>query len=146
MAEKPTLKTSTIWVNHMTDDGELRTLMHLHENEGIWLPPGGKVEPLETQYDAALRELEEETGLTTDMIAFISGVIDTGDKVRPFWESPLPHLQAVDYGFLAVLASDVIEIPGFRWLSASEFEHAKTNQNVRDITRHSFELVQAHVA
>lgn len=146
MAEKPTKQTSTVWVNHMTDDGELRTLMHPHKNEGIWLPPGGKVELLETRYDAARRELEEETGLTTDMIAFINGVIDTGDEVRPFWESPLPHLQAVDYGFLAVLASDVIEIPGFRWLSVDEFEHTKTNQNVRDITRHSFELVQAYVA
>jgi 8-oxo-dGTP diphosphatase len=33
------------------------------EHQGLWLAPGGKVEPNESPLEAALREVEEETGL-----------------------------------------------------------------------------------
>jgi len=35
----------------------------LHKKLGIWVQPGGHVDPGETTYDAALREAAEETGL-----------------------------------------------------------------------------------
>ncbi|MFW9086986.1 NUDIX hydrolase [Pseudomonas sp. P2758] len=31
-----------------------------------WALPGGKIEPRETPFEAAMRELEEETGIVTD--------------------------------------------------------------------------------
>lgn len=38
-------------------------LLHLHKRLGMWLQPGGHLEPGETPWAAARREAEEETGL-----------------------------------------------------------------------------------
>src|ERR687885_2275818 len=42
---------------------EGRTLLLLHRKLGKWLPPGGHIDPHELPDVAALREVEEETGL-----------------------------------------------------------------------------------
>lgn len=39
-------------------------LLHRHKRLGLWLQPGGHLEPGETPWEAARREAEEETGLT----------------------------------------------------------------------------------
>jgi 8-oxo-dGTP pyrophosphatase MutT (NUDIX family) len=38
-------------------------LLHRHKRLGLWLQPGGHVDPGETPWQAALRETREETGL-----------------------------------------------------------------------------------
>src|SRR5579872_3049161 len=40
-----------------------RVLLHLHPRQQMWLPPGGHIERDELPHAAALREIEEETGL-----------------------------------------------------------------------------------
>jgi 8-oxo-dGTP pyrophosphatase MutT (NUDIX family) len=44
-------------------DPEGRVLLHRHKRLGIWLQPGGHVDPGETAADAARRETREETGV-----------------------------------------------------------------------------------
>lgn len=49
----------------LDDDGEV--LLHRHKRLGIWLQPGGHVDPGETCERAALREVAEETGLAATL-------------------------------------------------------------------------------
>jgi 8-oxo-dGTP pyrophosphatase MutT (NUDIX family) len=43
--------------------GPRGTVLHLHKKLGLWLQPGGHLDPGESPWDAALREAGEETGL-----------------------------------------------------------------------------------
>ena len=42
-----------------------RVVLHRHRRLGLWLQPGGHLDPGETPEEAARREVEEETGLAT---------------------------------------------------------------------------------
>ncbi|MEX2504791.1 MAG: NUDIX domain-containing protein [Egicoccus sp.] len=44
-------------------DADGRVLLHRHKRLGIWLQPGGHVDPGETVAQGAIRETREETGL-----------------------------------------------------------------------------------
>ncbi len=46
--------------------GDRGVVLHRHKRLGLWLQPGGHVEPGEWPHDAARREAHEETGLTVE--------------------------------------------------------------------------------
>ena len=48
-------------------DGD-RTLLHWHRKLGIWLPPGGHIDPNEDPVQAVLREVREETGIVAEIV------------------------------------------------------------------------------
>jgi 8-oxo-dGTP pyrophosphatase MutT (NUDIX family) len=56
--------TATVYVVH---DGA--TALHHHDRLGIRVPPGGHVERDELPHETAIREVEEETGLTPTLLA-----------------------------------------------------------------------------
>lgn len=47
---------------------EDQVLLHLHPRLGLWLPPGGHVEPGELPDDAAVREVQEEAGVKVELV------------------------------------------------------------------------------
>ncbi|MFA9445285.1 NUDIX hydrolase [Egicoccus sp. AB-alg6-2] len=47
-------------------DAGARFLLHRHKRLGIWLQPGGHVDPGESTAGAAVRETREETGLSAE--------------------------------------------------------------------------------
>ena len=44
-------------------------VLHRHKRLGLWLQPGGHIEPGETPWDAAVREATEETGLAVTLVS-----------------------------------------------------------------------------
>src|SRR5262245_64452297 len=54
-------------------DTDGRVLLVRHSNAGVWVAPGGAVDPDETPQDAVVREVWEETGLRVEPVA-LSGV------------------------------------------------------------------------
>jgi 8-oxo-dGTP pyrophosphatase MutT (NUDIX family) len=46
--------------------GRRGIVLHKHKRLGIWLQPGGHIDPGERPEDAALREVSEETGLVAE--------------------------------------------------------------------------------
>ena len=54
------------------------------KGEGTWTMPGGKVDPGEKLVDAAIRELDEETGIKLDALSFVcvqDNIIDAAHYV-----------------------------------------------------------------
>lgn len=78
-------------------DGRL-LLIH-HVKSGLWLPPGGHIEPGETPAEAALRELREETGLEAQIV--------TG----PVFEHPAVTSHAPPLMIIEATAADPVNGP-----------------------------------
>lgn len=59
-------------------------LLHRHKRLGIWLQPGGHLDPGESPLQAALRETREETGLAARPVSDPAGIlhVDVHDAAR----------------------------------------------------------------
>lgn len=69
------------------------TLLHSHKRQDLWLPPGGHVDRDELPHEAAIREVDEETGLEID-------IVSDGQSISPpssVQRLPVPmHMQLAD--------------------------------------------------
>jgi 8-oxo-dGTP pyrophosphatase MutT (NUDIX family) len=60
--------------------GPRGVLLHLHKRLGLWLQPGGHIDPGETPEEAALREVREETGFTCTDPRFVHLDVHAGGR------------------------------------------------------------------
>jgi len=98
--------------------GRLLLIRRGHEpSAGLWSLPGGRIEPGETDQQAVVREVLEETGLRVDCGRLLGRA-----------ELPGPDGAVFDVGdYLAVVVTDADLAAGddaddARWVSAAEME------------------------
>ncbi len=129
---------------------EGRTLLLRHRKLGKWLPPGGHIDPHELPDVAALREVEEETGLRV-------ALLDAGEPLGPvrrlaqplciLLEEITPHHEHIDLIYVArVLEGEVRpaldEAHEWRWYGAYELCGDEVPADVRDLGRRAIEMVR----
>lgn len=113
---------------------ENKVLFLKHRKYGIWLQPGGHLEPVETPDEAAIRETLEETGLEVE----VAGEEETFDNFSAV-DIPQPfniNLHEIEEGHWHLDFQYIVEIVGeiddyeyddkdMKWLSREEIESDK---------------------
>jgi 8-oxo-dGTP pyrophosphatase MutT (NUDIX family) len=103
-------------------DGTARVLLHRHKRLGIWLQPGGHVDPGESAADAALRETLEETGLEATHPDSSPQLvhIDVHEGPRGHLHLDVRYLLLADGS--AALRPAAGESPDVRWFTRAEVD------------------------
>lgn len=128
-----------------------KTLLLHHRKLSKWLPPGGHIDPHELPDIAALREVQEETGLRV-------GLLDAGSELGPvrrlaqplciLLESITPSHEHIDLIYVAYVIEGNIAAPAregqpWRWYSWHDLDAAEVPPDVCDLGRRAIELVTA---
>ena len=123
-----------------------RVLLHPHIKLGLWLPPGGHIEPNELPDEAALREVEEEAGIAIDLLPDPDQPVDRPDQPRQLTRpvgiqletiaSDHEHIDLIYFATVRNAASQA-DLPvvseGMVWMSLAELQaHEDMTEEVLD--------------
>jgi 8-oxo-dGTP pyrophosphatase MutT (NUDIX family) len=139
--------TATTYIVHAG-----KVLLHRHPRQGLWLPPGGHIERDELPHDAAVREIEEETGLrlrlhSEEQAAGMSAQLGCAVVPQPAFiliEDINPYHQHVDFTYFARIPDDA-ELDSksypswqknrFSWFAPNQLDMEGVPQNVKEGAR-----------
>lgn len=119
--------TASVFVVH-----EGKVLLHKHKKLGLWLQPGGHIELEDDPNEAAIREMQEETGLDIELVGSRpSDPAIPGDIVPPVFlnrhhfNDTHEHIDFVYFGRVVggELRAEEGTATDFRWLSREEVEN-----------------------
>lgn len=127
------------------------TLLLLHRKLNRWLPPGGHIDPHELPDVAALREVQEETGLEVALLdagAPLGSVRRLAQPLCILLEQITPEHEHIDLIYVArALSADVRqpehELTAWRWYSAAELSAPEVAEDIRALGRQAIALVAA---
>src|SRR3989338_4811759 len=105
--------------------GAYKTLLLKHKKLGVWLPPGGHVEPNELPHEAALREVLEETGLSV--------TLDGGNEVKAVGKKTLLLPQQHHLQLEEIEEGTHYHIDFIYFATVSEGERVQDNENHGEI-------------
>jgi 8-oxo-dGTP pyrophosphatase MutT (NUDIX family) len=122
-------------------DRQRRVLHIRHNTLGLWLPPGGHLEPTDPSLlGAALRELAEETGISADLVTAAPDAIPVDIDVHTIPANPgrgEPEHQHFDLHYvlaagdlLPQLTLQVEEVSGYRWIPVDEIQPEALRQRL----------------
>lgn len=126
---------------------ERRTLLLRHRKLGMWLPPGGHIDPHELPDQAALREVREETGLDVELLAQGGALGHVPVLPQPhciLLETISPTHQHIDLIYFArvrggSLAYAEREALAARWLTWDELADPEIAEDIRVLGRRAIE-------
>jgi 8-oxo-dGTP pyrophosphatase MutT (NUDIX family) len=118
-------------------------ILHPHSKLGIWLPPGGHIEPNELPDESAVREVAEETGLSIELVGERGIPIDYPGQpvqlVRPEGiqlEFIAPDHQHIDLIYFARPVVRPATLPPLldemRWVAPADLETIDLTCEVKD--------------
>jgi ADP-ribose pyrophosphatase YjhB (NUDIX family) len=124
-----------------------QTLLLHHRKLGIWVPPGGHIDPNELPHDAAIREVREETGFEVELLTKGSTLGHVEVLPQPYCillEDITPGHQHIDLiyfaqvcgGDLAHAEREAIEARWYTWESLAE---AEIPEDIRELGRRAIE-------
>ena len=79
------LKRAAAMIILRADDQFLLLKRAKEPNRGMYVPVGGKLEPYEDPYTAALRECEEETGIKLDKLKYAGSLVESSPLKYNWW-------------------------------------------------------------
>ncbi|HEX6506841.1 MAG TPA: NUDIX domain-containing protein [Chloroflexota bacterium] len=125
-----------------------KVLLHRHPKQGLWLPPGGHIERDEFPHVAAVREIEEETGLrvrlhSEELAEALSREMECAVVPQPAFilvEDINAFHQHIDLTYFARLSHDWLDTTrtedawranGFEWFAPDDLDFPNVPQNVK---------------
>ena len=138
--------TATTFVVH-----DVRTILLLHRQLKQWFPPGGHIHQNELPCEAAVREVEEETGLRVELISERSRMGSVEVLCQPecvLLEQIDPHHQHIDLIYFARVVGGrfqyaVSEAEGYRWCTEGELDDPEIPEDIRQLGRMAIQKVAA---
>jgi ADP-ribose pyrophosphatase YjhB (NUDIX family) len=138
--------TVAVFVVHMD-----HVLLHPHRKLGIWLPPGGHIEPNELPDEAAIREVDEESGLHVELVGEYG--VEVNDPTAPLQlirprgiqlENISPGHQHIDLIYYARPTGVPVDtlppvLEGMRWMSEDDFASIELTPEVETWSRKALE-------
>jgi 8-oxo-dGTP pyrophosphatase MutT (NUDIX family) len=120
-----------------------KVVLHRHRKLGLWLPPGGHIEPDELPDEAARREVLEEAGIAVELVGDRGLQMDyPGQPVQLMRPEGIqleqigPVHQHIDLIYFARLVDAVDGLPalseGMRWFGLNDLGEIEINDEVRD--------------
>jgi ADP-ribose pyrophosphatase YjhB (NUDIX family) len=134
--------TATTFVVH-----DNRTLLLLHRKLGIWVPPGGHIDPNELPDHAALREVREESGLDVELLDQGRPIGNIRILPQPYCillENISPQHQHIDLIYFARVRGgnmihSVREVQAARWFTWEELGEPQIAEDIRELGRRAIE-------
>jgi ADP-ribose pyrophosphatase YjhB (NUDIX family) len=128
-------------------------VLHPHAKLGIWLPPGGHIEPNELPDEAAIREVAEESGLEIELVGERGiGVDYPGQPVQLVRPEGIqlefigPDHQHIDLIYFAKPAGRLDRLPplfaGMEWVDRDSMDRIDLTDEVRDWCRRALETAR----
>jgi 8-oxo-dGTP pyrophosphatase MutT (NUDIX family) len=127
-----------------------RTLLLLHRKLHKWFPPGGHIDPHELPHTAAIREVQEETGLH---VALLGETIAMGEVLvlpQPhciLLEDITPDHQHIDLIYFARVIGGALQVAereaqSVRWLSWEELAAPEIPVDICVLGRRAIEAMK----
>jgi 8-oxo-dGTP pyrophosphatase MutT (NUDIX family) len=132
-----------------------RVLLHPHKKLGLWLPPGGHIEPNELPDEAAIREVEEESGLIVELVGPHGVEVDDPAAPRQLIRPEGIQLEDISPGHqhidLIYFARPTGATPGvlpdliddMRWIGEDDFPSIELTQEVETWARTALRAFRA---
>jgi 8-oxo-dGTP pyrophosphatase MutT (NUDIX family) len=128
-------------------------ILHRHRRLGIWLPPGGHIEPGELPDEAAIREVMEEAGIEIVLTGERGLPQDYPDQPRQLMrpegiqlETIGPDHEHIDLIYFARPRAEGETMPsladGMVWVDARQLSDLDLHQEVRDWCRKALAAAQ----